>query len=271
MAPRCRCGVNGGVGGDARQEVSFVKSTMKTRQKVRRGMLVASLALFPVTFYWLSPAVPLQGAAEGIVAGSLLVFALLFVLSLLFGRLFCGWMCPAGGLQELTAIVRGRAVNRRHIRWIKYLVWTPWLATVVLLFIRAGGVKRVDPLYLTWHGISVADWHAAVVAAIVLLVLFLPAAIVGRRATCHTLCWMAPFMLAGRWIRNQFAWPALRLEAATGRCTACGACTKACPMSIDVTPAVQRGAMESTDCILCGSCVDACPRKVIAYTFSRGR
>ena len=248
-----------------------MKTIMNTRQKVRRGLLIASLALFPVTFYWLSPAVPLQGAAEGVVAGSLIVFALLFVQSLLLGRLFCGWVCPAGGLQELTALVRKRPVNRRRVNWIKYLVWVPWLATVVFLFIRAGGVKRVDPLYLTWHGISVADWHAAVVALIVLVVLFLPALLVGRRASCHTLCWMAPFMIAGRWIRNQFAWPALRLATEKDRCTSCGTCTKACPMSIDVTGYVQRGSLECSDCILCGSCVDACPRRAIAYSFSKGR
>jgi ferredoxin-type protein NapH len=260
MARKPRTGIHG-----------TMKTIMKTRQKVRRGLLIASLVLFPVTFYWLSPAVPLQGAAEGVVAGSLVVFAALFVQSLLLGRLFCGWACPAGGLQEVTALVRGRPVRRRRVNGIKYLVWVPWLATVVFLFIRAGGVKRVDPLYLTWHGISVADWHAAVIALIVLLVLFLPAFIVGRRASCHTLCWMAPFMITGRWIRNQFAWASLRLATEKDRCTSCGACTKACPMSIDVTGYVQRGSLECSDCILCGSCVDACPRKAIAYTFSKGR
>ena len=177
------------------------KTVMKTRQKVRRGVLIAGLVLFPVTFYWLSPAVPLQGASVGVLAGSLIVFGGLFVQSLLFGRLFCGWACPAGGLQDLTALANGRRVNRRGINWIKYLVWLPWLATVVFLFIRAGGVKRVDPLYLTWHGISVSDWQGAVTALVVLGVLFIPAIAVGRRATCHTLCWMAPFMIAGRWIR----------------------------------------------------------------------
>jgi ferredoxin-type protein NapH len=247
------------------------KTVMKTRQRVRRGVLIASLVLFPVTFYWLSPAVPLQGASVGVLAGSLIVFGVLFLQSLLLGRLFCGWACPAGGLQEVTALVRSRRVNRRRINWIKYLVWLPWLAAVVFLFIRAGGVKRVDPLYLTWHGISVADWHAAIVALIVLVVLFVPAIAVGRRATCHTLCWMAPFMIAGRWIRDRFTWPALRLAVRQDRCTACGRCTDACPMSIGVTDLVQRGDLESTDCVLCGSCVDTCPRHVIRYSFSQGR
>ena len=247
------------------------KTVMKTRQKVRRGVLIASLALFPVTFYWLSPAVPLQGASAGVLAGSLLVFGALFVQSLLFGRLFCGWACPAGGLQELTALVNGRRVRRREVNWIKYLVWLPWLATVVFLFIRAGGVERVDPLYLTWHGISVSDWQGALVALVVLAVLFIPAIAVGRRATCHTLCWMAPFMIAGRWIRDRFTWPALRLAVKQDRCTVCGRCTDACPMSLGVTDHVQHGSLESTDCILCGSCVDTCPRHVIRFSFSKGR
>ena len=35
----------------------------------------------------------------------------------------------------------------------------------------------------------------------------------GRRAGCHTICWMAPFMIIGRKLRNLVAWPSLRLTA----------------------------------------------------------
>jgi NAD-dependent dihydropyrimidine dehydrogenase PreA subunit len=82
---------------------------------------------------------------------------------------------------------------------------------------------------------------------------------------------MVPYMVAGRWIRDRFAWPALRLAVQEEWCTSCRQCTKACPMSIGVTDLVLRGSVESTDCILCGSCVDVCPRKVIRYSFSKGR
>ena len=39
------------------------------------------------------------------------------------------------------------------------------------------------------------------------------AVLAGRRAGCHTICWMAPFMIIGRKIRNLAAWPLLRLVA----------------------------------------------------------
>jgi polyferredoxin len=85
------------------------------------------------------------------------------------------------------------------------------------------------------------------------------AMLVGRRAGCHSLCWMAPFMILGRKIRNLTAWHSLRLKASPDRCTDCKTCTYNCPMSLDVNGMVKLGAMEHTECILCGTCVDNCP------------
>ena len=84
---------------------------------------------------------------------------------------------------------------------------------------------------------------------------------VGRRAACHTICWMAPFMIIGRWIRNRFGWPSLQLKVKTQDCTNCMTCSRYCPMSLDVNGMVQTGKMENTECILCGSCVDHCAPK----------
>jgi hypothetical protein len=69
----------------------------KIRQKVRRGLLTVSLLLLPVTLYYFSPALSLQGAAAGVATGSVLVFAGLFLSALFLGRAFCGWACPLGG------------------------------------------------------------------------------------------------------------------------------------------------------------------------------
>jgi Pyruvate/2-oxoacid:ferredoxin oxidoreductase delta subunit len=90
---------------------------------------------------------------------------------------------------------------------------------------------------------------------------------VGRRAGCHTVCWMAPFMMIGRWIRNQFPWPSLRLVADASACADCKKCTTNCPMSLDVNAMVQLGKMENVECILCGTCVDNCAKHAIRYSF----
>jgi ferredoxin-type protein NapH len=244
---------------------------MKTRQKIRRAAVVGSFALFPVTLYYFSPVLSLQAISSGIISGSLIVFGALFAVSLFFGRLFCGWACPGAGLQEIAALVRGTPVRRTRIHWIKWLIWGPWAATLLFLALRAGGVRAVDFTFMTWRGVSVTDLPGVVALVTVLLVFLVPALAVGKRAACHTVCWMAPFMIIGRKVRNLLGWPALRLATTSEPCRHCGSCTRACPMSIEVETFVKKKAMETADCILCGSCVDTCARKVIRFSFGSGQ
>ena len=65
------------------------------RQRTRKALLIISFLLFPIIMNYLSPYVIIDGASQGIVNGSLVMFALLFLSSLLLGRLWCGWACPA--------------------------------------------------------------------------------------------------------------------------------------------------------------------------------
>jgi len=239
--------------------------------------LFISLLLFPMTLYYFSPAIILQGASEGIVNASLIVFGLMFVGSLFVGRLWCGWACPAGALQEFASPINHRPVRGRRIDRIKWSIWIPWVGLIVALAVGAGGYRRVDPFYQFEGGVTMAlpldgsgpPWFMIYYIIIALFVGL--AIIVGRRAGCHTVCWMAPFMILGRRIRNLFQWPALRLKAEPATCISCKTCTRNCPMSLDVHGMVQRANMENDECILCGSCADGCPKDTIRFSFSRGR
>lgn len=237
------------------------------RQKIRKALILIAFLLFPVVLNYLSPYLIIQGASEGVINGSFLFFALLFVGSLFFGRAWCGWLCPGAGLQEACFTVRDRRVKGGD--WIKYIIWVPWLALVVLMAVKAGGYRRIDPLYMTERGISVIDPMNYVIYYSVLGLVVILAFTAGRRSFCHHVCWMAPFMIVGRKVRNLFRWPSLGLAAAD-RCKACGRCTGACPMSLDVQAMVAGGRMERAECILCGSCVDVCPQKTIGYTWRAG-
>lgn len=42
----------------------------------------------------------IQEAMEGIVSGSFIVFVCMLLASIFFGRIFCGWLCPMGDMQE---------------------------------------------------------------------------------------------------------------------------------------------------------------------------
>jgi ferredoxin-type protein NapH len=249
---------------------------LPARQRNLQALVFVSFLLLPVTLHYFSPAIILGGASEGVVNASLIVFALMFVSALFVGRLWCGWACPAGGLQDLCAPINDRLVSGSKLDWVKWAIWLPWIGGIAALAIRAGGYHTVDPFYQLESGVTLAippspeapPWYAIYY---VIVALFAGLAIVfGRRAGCHTVCWMAPFMILGRKIRNLFRWPAFRLKAEPANCTDCQTCTRHCPMSLDVNRMVQRADMEDSECILCGNCVDGCPKGAIRFSFSAG-
>jgi ferredoxin-type protein NapH len=247
------------------------------RQRIRKALVIISFLLLPVTLYYFSPAIILGGAAMGVINASLIVFGLMFVSALFVGRLWCGWVCPAGGLQEVCAPINDKRFAGGKWNWIKWGIWVPWIGGIAVLAIRAGGYHTVDPFFQLDGGVTMAippspegpPWY---LIYYIILALFAGLAIVaGRRAGCHTVCWMAPFMIAGRKMRNLFRWPALRLKAEPGRCSDCLTCIRNCPMSLDVHGMVHAGNMENTECILCGNCVDHCTRDAIHFSFTAGK
>jgi ferredoxin-type protein NapH len=241
------------------------------RQQTRKLLVILMFVLFPVIYYYFSPYLIIMGASEGIVTGSLLVFAGLFFSSLFVGRVFCGWICPAGATQELCAMVRKKSVKNGKKNLIKYAIWAPWITIIALMFFQAGGVKAVDPLYQTYYGISISDIYSLVIFLAIAGLIAGLALAAGKRAACHTICWMAPFMIIGRKIRNASNWPSLQLQADKTKCVNCKACDRICPMSLEVNDMVQKNSMENSECILCGSCVDNCPKQVIKYNFGKNK
>jgi polyferredoxin len=257
--------------------VSIRVRALPRRQAIRRVLLLLAFIVFPLTMNYFSPYLIVDGAFNGIVNGSLIVFASMFVGSLIFGRLWCGWACPAAGLQEPLLAVNNRRVGSRA-DLVKWLIWVPWVLLIILAVVRAGGYYSVDPFYGTVGGISLAGSadrpivFAYIIYFAVVLLFFALALAVGRRGGCHTVCWMAPFMIAGRAARNHLgAWRSVRLVADTPSCTKCGTCTGECPMSLPVREMVASGHMERAECILCGTCADCCPSNAIRYSFSAGR
>ncbi len=172
------------------------------RQRIRKSILLVMVGLFPATCYYFSPYLIIMGGSEGIIVGSLLTFSAMFAASLLFGRLFCGWLCPAGGLQELLLGANSRKYNGRKRNLVKYVIWIPWMSIIAFTFIRAGGTTAIDFLYQTYYGISISDTSSVVTFVFFETLIGGVALGLGKRALYHSGCWMVPFMILGRKICN---------------------------------------------------------------------
>ena len=239
------------------------------RQKIRKTMLILSLLLFPITMYYFSPYLIIDGAMQGIVSGSFLVFLLMILAGIFLGRAFCGHLCPMGGLQECLMQVNDAPVEGRKLHRIRYAIWGIWLAAIVLCIGIHGGLQKIEPLYMTDHGISISEIGCYVIYYIVLLLVVIPTILLGRRAFCHTFCWMSPFMILGMKIRKTLHLPALHVKADADKCIHCGRCSRGCPMSISVEKLVENGEIVDSECINCGHCVDNCKKNALSYTFAK--
>lgn len=239
---------------------------MNNRQKIRKTTLLISFLLFPVSMFYFSPFLIIWGASLGIVTGGFITFTILFILSLFFGRAFCGYACPTGGLQEYCFSINNGKTRGGKYNWIKYFFFIPWIAIIAMVAIIAGGLVTIDPLFMTQYGVSISEPFRYIIYYGILIMTVFISILAGKRANCHYICFIAPFMIMGTKIKNLFRWPSLHLKSTKGLCMECRLC-KDCPMSLDVKEKVLKENMYDSECILCGKCVDSCPKGAIEYSF----
>ncbi len=190
------------------------------RQRIRKMLIILSFVLLPATFVYISCPIIIQGASEGIVTGGLILFILLFISSLFLGRLWCGWLCPGGGLQEIYFDINNKNVKASRLNWLKYLIFLAVILIPLISAIRsAGGFTTIDLFYNTDHGISIAKQGAYVIFFVQIAFFTVFAMLGGKRGFCHYFCPIAVIIITGRKIRNLIRWPALHLSAIGSRCT----------------------------------------------------
>ncbi len=237
------------------------------RSKLRILSAWIAFLFFPITLNFFSPYVSIDGAMNGIIAGSVIVFGLMAMTALFFRRAWCSYLCPLSAVFEASEKINDRNVNRKRLSKIRYVVFAVWFAILVVSFIFAGGIKSIQPLYLTETGISVDLPIKFVTYYMVVFAFFGITAFVGKRGACHSICWMSPFLTFGSWLGNKLHFKQYQVVTQADQCIACSRCDKECPMSIDVMHQVKQGKIGSLDCINCGRCVDVCPKKVLELKF----
>lgn len=185
---------------------------------------------------------------------------LLLVSGLLLGRVFCGWICPLGYLNDaLGRLPKPRFENSAWFKkaepFLRQLKYVFLAVTVVLAVCSNFPSDRAYPYVV--RSTSMFNWESVVLAIrlgaarypirLGLLVFILIAALVVTRFWCRYLC---PFGALFSVLNRLSLWRPVR----TGACRQCGKYPREC--SQNTTP-------ETLDCIICGDCLQGCPHHAI--------
>ncbi|MCH7509400.1 MAG: 4Fe-4S binding protein [Proteobacteria bacterium] len=191
----------------------------------------------------------------------LLISALVPIgLTLVFGRFFCGWICPATLLYELNtnfaAILNrlGFPMRRRHFdRRLKYLV----LAIGVVLAAMTGSalMAAVYPPAIIgreiYYAIALGGFGAGAVFFVFTLLFDL---LVARRGFCRYICpGGALYSLLGRY-------RLVRIQRVVEDCNDCAKCNAVCEFGLDP---LRDGFGQ--ECNNCTACIAVCPTDALTF------
>ena len=196
---------------------------------------------------------------------SFVVVAILVVITLIFGRVYCSVICPLGIMQDFYSWLGGKFKKNRFSyvkehKWLRYTIMVVFFACLIFGFVPIttllepyGNYGRiVTSFYLRNITLSIIAW-------VVMLVLGVLAFLYGR-AYCNSICPVGS--LLGLFSR----FSVFRIQFDQDKCKHCGLCEKNCKSrAIDS----EAGTVDYSRCVVCGDCTARCKFDALHYTVKR--
>lgn len=218
------------------------------------------------------------------------IVAVLVVLTLVFGRIYCSVICPLGIMQDIISNIHGRRKKNRFTysgekRWLRYGVLAVFIVAalagvniIVSLLAPYSSYGRIagnlfKPVYEAGNNVlaaiaehfnsyafySVDVWIKSVPTFIIAALTFVIIAFLawrGGRTYCNTICPVGTILS----FFARFSWFKVRINA--DKCIECGLCTKNCKASaIDF----KNHKIDYSRCVVCGDCIGKCHKDAITF------
>lgn len=220
---------------------------------------------------------PLSAISVTLAAGTLpgaLVWGIgLVFLTLLLGRVFCGWICPLGTLQQLFSWLLSPRTKRESLtanRWRPWYALKQYVLAALLVGALVGTLQTglLDPLSLLPRALAAGLWPVLPggrsvpggwLAALLLIAVLVSSRFIPR-LFCRALCPLGA--LLGLFARFSL----FRLGRRGTACNGCQKCAFACQGADE-----PLGEHRVAECHVCLNCLPGCPHEALSYSLLPAR
>lgn len=203
---------------------------------------------------------------------------IILIVTLVFGRIFCSWICPMGILNQWVSHLfnKRKPVDDYRINAYRPIFRLKYYVLILLLVLAVFGSLQIglfDPIPFITRSFTVSVFPAldysitdlylkqplfsggVLIALIFLIILFANRFL--SRFWCRVLCPLGAFLgvVSGK--------PLLRIRRDVEKCTDCLKCLRYCHGGCD-----PHADIRISECHVCMNCIEDCPEDAIHFGFA---
>ncbi len=190
----------------------------------------------------------------------LLWFLALIPITYLLGKVWCGWICHLGALQEFIFLpgrlnILKSAKAQKVMRVIRIILLVVLIAQLIIS--QSNFFVKIDPFKVAFNLFSTTTTGYILLALLLISSLFI------FRPFCKMIC---PIGLVLGWICKI---PGASVIGVNSEYNACDLCNAACKIRA-ITKSGYSVALDNQECLACGECIDSCSQKGLSF-FRKGK
>ncbi|MCK9209713.1 MAG: hypothetical protein M0P61_02630 [Ignavibacteriaceae bacterium] len=236
----------------------IVYSTLSKKRRligVRLSLIMISVAMF----FGMGVFGRINGQVEGfffylfagVYSGTVTHYLVAKILGpIILNRGWCGWGCWTMVVLDFLPYRKGRTKLPSKFGWIRYLHFAMSLTLVIILWFGFDYTilkEYWDVAGMYWFLIGNGIYYTVGISLTFILK--------DNRAFCKYVCPVTTFL------KMSSSLSILRIEGNKNLCNECAACSKICPMDIDVISYTKLGKrVLSSECIMCLTCINVCTK-----------
>ncbi len=198
---------------------------------------------------------------------TLVMTGIIIIMTLIFGAVFCSFVCPLGSIQEWIGKLGKKIFKKKYNTFIptkvhnilKYFRYVSLIAVVVLTYKAATLIfLEVDPYFAMYNFFT----DEVTIGSLIVLGVTLVGSLFVERPWCKYACPYGAFLgLVGKI-------SIFKIKRNTETCTSCNLCNKKCPMNIDIQ---NKKVVYDGLCNKCLECTDSGVCKPNSLSYQAGK